>query len=294
MGILCCKKNKVALSEVIETEKEISIPSFSSAHDKHFTKLETQFNVLKDISFSHYAKSLSNFTLATATITDDYSKTPESYSKSDPFLKEPFSSDLFQSFIENKIFKHPQLYTTIGNNESLASIFKEAFLEIHKALGKKLQQADKEKGGVVIENRVTKTHLMALGILYCGGSNVSKAKFIFDIFKDNNVLQCSDDFKDFLLSLFLIPAYCMLYARNKLASHAEIGEFPKETMKQILDSSELKDSMNLVDVTVNRMFGQDSAGIGYEKFKDMFTINDGIGYLLSPKGVRQTLLKNNV
>ena len=83
MGILCCKKNKVALSEVIETEKEISIPSFSSAHDKHFTKLETQFNVLKDISFSHYAKSLSNFTLATATITDDYSKTPESYSKSE-------------------------------------------------------------------------------------------------------------------------------------------------------------------------------------------------------------------
>lgn len=294
MGILCCKKNKVALSEVIETEKEISIPSYSSPHDKQFSKLESQFNVLKDISFSHYAKSLSNFTLATATVTDDYSKITETYSKSDPFLKEPVSADLFQSFIENKIFKHPQLYATVGNNETLASVFKEAFLEIHKSLGKKLQQADKEKGGMANENRVTKTHLMALGILYCGGSNVSKAKFIFDIFKDNNVLQCTDDFKDFLLSLFLIPAYCMLYARNKLANRAEIGEFPKETMKQILDSCELKDSMNLVEVTVNRIFGQDSAGIGYEKFKDMFTLNDGIGYLLSPKGVRQTLLKNNV
>lgn len=162
-------------------------------------------------------------------------------------------------------------------------------IQIVKALGLKLQQKDKEKGLEKKEDRVTKLHLLGLGLLYCSGSNVSKIKVIYDIFKDGETLVSSD----FLLSIFLIPSYCILSSRNKL-KYKELGEFSKDTMKKILDASEIKDSLNLVDVTNKTLFGPENTGIVYDKFKGLFGLDEGVGYLISPKGVRQALLKHNV
>lgn len=295
MGILCCKKQQPPTSVVIETEPEVTVPTYSSNSDKEFNKLETTYNLLREITFNDYAYSLSKFSTENATLPDDYSAKSITYSKSDPYFKEKMSVELFQSFIENKIFKHPQVYTTAGNDETSATICKEALLEIHKALGKKLQQSDKEKGNSEDPDRVKKFHLMALGILYSSGSNVSKIKFIFDSFKENNRLVCSDDFKDFLLALCLIPAYCMLFARNKLGKNEIIGELQKETMKEILNTCELKDSLNLVEVSCKKIFSGAETGLGYDSFKYRFSDKDnGIGYLLTPKGVRKHLEINNV
>ena len=140
---------------------------------------------------------------------------------------------------------------------------------------------------------MTKLHLLGIGLLYCSGSNVSKIKVIYDIFKEGETLVASDLLADFLLSVFLIPSYCILSSRNKL-KYKELGDFSKETMKTILDASELKDSLHLVDVTNKKLFGSDNTGIVYDKFKEMFAIDDGVGYLISPKGVRQALLEHNV
>lgn len=292
MGILCCKKKQQQLSELIETEKEIIIPSFSSSNDKEFSKLETTYNLLREINFLDYAMSLVNFSVENATLPDDYSKRPESYEKSNPELTKPMSSDIFQSFIENKIIKHPSVYS-MGENETLIAIFKDNMIQIVKALGLKLQQKDKEKGLEKKEDRVTKLHLLGLGLLYCSGSNVSKIKVIYDLFKDGDTLISSDLLSDFLLSIFLIPSYCILSSRNKL-KYKELGDFSKETMKKILDASELKDSLNLVDVTNKTLFGTENTGIVYDRFKGLFALNDGVGYLISPKGVRQALLEHNV
>ena len=292
MGILCCKKNQQQLSQLIETEKEIIIPSFSSSNDKEFSKLETTYNLLREINFLDYAMSLVNFSVETATLPDDYSKRPDTYEKSNPELSKPMSSDLVQSFIENKIIKHPNVYS-MGENETLISIFKDNMLQIVKSLCLKLQQKDKVKGLEKKEDRVTKLHLLGIGLLYCSGSNVSKIKVIYDIFKEGETLVASDLLADFLLSVFLIPSYCILSSRNKL-KYKELGDFSKETMKTILDASELKDSLHLVDVTNKKLFGSDNTGIVYDKFKEMFAIDDGVGYLISPKGVRQALLEHNV
>ena len=223
MGILCCKKNQQQPSQLIETEKEIIIPSFSSSNGKEFSKLETTCNLLREINFLDYAMSLVNFSVETATLPDDYSKRPDTYEKSNPELSKPMSSDLVQSFIENKIIKHPNVYS-MGENETLISIFKDNMLQIVKSLCLKLQQKDKEKGLEKKEDRVTKLHLLGIGLLYCSGSNVSKIKVIYDIFKEGETLVASDLLADFLLSVFLIPSYCILSSRNKL-KYKELGDF---------------------------------------------------------------------
>ena len=305
MGILCCKKAGVP-SDMIEdrenpngnklvpTEKEISIPSYASTHDKAFSKLETTYNLLREIGFEDYAYSLSIFSTENATLADDYSKKPQTYAKADAFFKESLSTELFQSFIENKIYKHPQLYTTAGSNETLASTCKDCLLEIHKNLGKKMKQSDKEKGLPDDPERVKKCHLLALGLLYCTGSNISKARIFFNLFKEGDKMTNSEELKDFLLALFLIPAYCMLFVRYKFAKNPDIGEFTKDEMQTVLNTCELKDSMHLVDVTIQTMF-PGNEGIDYETFKAKLQEKEnGLGYLFSAKGVRKLLEINNV
>lgn len=305
MGILCCKKSELTSKSIedpnnpepiVPAEKEISIKSFSSSHDKFFTKLETTYNLLREISFEDYAYSLSIFSTQNATLIDDYAKKPQTYTKADAFFKESLSTELFQSFIENKLYKHPQLYTKAGNNETLASTCKDCLLEIHKNLGKKMKQSDKEKGLPDDPERVKKCHLLALGLLYCTGSNVSKARIFFNLFKEGDKMTNSDELKDFLLALFLIPAYCMLFVRYKFAKNPEIGEFTKEEMQTVLNTCELKDSMHLVDVTIDTMFKGNESGIDYETFKAKLQEDEknGLGYLFSAKGVRRLLEINNV
>ena len=65
MGILCCKKAGVPSKEIEDhknsdsnipkapNQKEISIPSYASTHDKAFSKLETTYNLLREISLEH-------------------------------------------------------------------------------------------------------------------------------------------------------------------------------------------------------------------------------------------------
>ena len=240
--------------------------------------------------------SLVIFSVTNATLQDDYSKKPPKFSSHDPFFTEELSPEMFQSFIENKIFKHPSLYVKAGENESLASLFKESLLFIHKSLLSKLDQNDKNNGANKPKNEFRKMHALAIGLLYCVGTNVSKIRILFDLFSDGGRLGKSSNLHEFLIALFLIPSYCMLYSSNKLSGREDLGEFPKETMKQLLDCCELKDSVNLVTVTEKMLFPIDGKSYSYEEFKALFELKTdaSLGWLISPKGIRHMLEKNNV
>ena len=65
----------------------------------------------------------------------------------------------------------------------------------------------------------------------------------------------------------------------------------------MLNTCELKDSMHLVDVTIDTMFKGNEGGIDYETFKTKLQLQEkenGLGYLFSAKGVRKLLEANNV
>lgn len=294
MGQICCPKSQQVVAQEIETEKEITFPAFNSKGDKDFSKLETNYNLLRDMSFADYVMSLTQFSMDNATVPDDYSNRPKSYSRSAPYYNEHLSSDLFQSFIENKILKHPQIYTKAGENETLAGIFKQNLLNIQKGLITKLDSHKKAQNLEPDKECFKKSHAMAIGLIYCSGSNVSKVRFLFNLFQENDSLAPSEEFKDFLLSLFLIPSYSLLYSRNKLASQSEIGEFPKDKMKELLDCCELKDSVNLVEVACKEIFISEQ-GIRYSQFKELFERKESsLGWILTAKGIRENLEKNNV
>ena len=65
-------------------------------------------------------------------------------------------------------------------------------------------------------------------------------------------------------------------------------------MKNILDTCELKDSVHLVDVAIQKMFGHTSE-LSYDSFKYLFNKDkDSLGWLISVKGIRHAIEENNV
>lgn len=299
MGKLCSKQTQTT-SNLIETEKEVSLPSYKSDADKFYELQENKYNYFRKLNYADFLYSLVNFSNENATLEDDYSKTNIDFSMNEPFFGDIFSNDIFQSFLENKVLKHKAIYEEAGNNEKITSIFKEGFLAINNGLGLKLAQDAKAKGDESADKNtiVKKGDALAYGLLYCVGANFIKIKSLFNIFQENGQLKPSEKLSEFLLALFIIPSYGMASARNKLSKFEEIGAVDKEKLKELLESSELKDCQNMVEVTNKLIFGPNlTTTLTYQNFKDKFEVNDkdhSLAFMLSPSGVRYMLQKHNV
>ena len=244
--------------------------------------------------------SLVNFSSENATLKDDYINVNINYSMNDSFFNESFDNDIFQSFLENKILKHKAINNDLLNNEKAVSIFKECFLGANSGLGLKLSQDAKMKGDSSVDknNIIKKGNCIGYGILYCQGKNYVKIESLFNLFQEDSLVKKSEKLNSFLLSLFLIPSYGMLTARTKLEKYEEIGKIKKEQLKELMDTSELKDSQNLLEVTNKLLFGEDTyQSLNYSQFKSKFENNNketSLAFLLSASGVRYMLAKHNV
>ena len=295
-----CNKQSQQITNLVEQEKEVSLVSYKSNADSYYNLQENKYNYLHKMLFQDFLYSLVNFSNENATLEDDYNKANIQFSMNDPFFNDDFSTDYFQSFIENKVLKHKALYEDAGSNEKITSIFKECFLSVHNSLGLKLAQNAKQNGDESADKNtiIKKKFAIAYGLLYCIGPNYAKIKAIYNIFQQDDVLTSSQNFSDFLLALFLIPSYCMASARNKLVKFSEIGDIEKSKLKELLDSSELKDCQHLVEVVNKMIFGNDLArSYNYQDFKIQFADTNkdtSLAFLLSPSGIRYMLQQNNV
>ena len=255
---------------------------------------------MEKINFEDFLYSLVHFSNENATLEDDYQKANINFSMEEPFFCELFSNDIFQSFLENKILKHKAIYAVAGNDEKMTSIFKEGFLAANYGLGVKLAQNAKELGDTNADKNsiIKKGDAIAYGILFCVGANYVKIRALFNLFKKDEILKDSEKLDEFLLSLFIIAGYGMANARNKLSKFDEIGRIENEKFKELINTSELKDSQNMVQITKKMLFGQDlSVSLNYQNFKDKFELNDkdnSLAFLLSPSGCRYMQQKNNV
>ena len=300
MGSLCGKKAQSDVPNLVPQEAEITIPVYKSDGDKIFELQEKKFNQLTKILFQDYLYSLVNFSMDNSTLEDDYSKITLEYSANDAFYDESFSSDLFQSFIENKLFKHKILYEESENNERAMSIFKTFLLESYNALEQKLSQNKKQKGNEAVDENslIIKGYLIPIAILHCGGPKYVKVRTIFNLFQEGGNLKPSEKFNNFLLALFLTAAYSMIHVRNKLSNYDEIGAIDLKELVKLADTAELKDSLHLVEVTNKLIFGEDlSQTLDYGAFKAKFNIDNketSLGYLLNASGVRYMQKQHNV
>ena len=280
-------------------EKDLKLIRYNSKGDKCFEKLEKNYNLFGKIKFQEYLNSLVNFSITNATLVDNYKEMDLNYSMNEPFFNEDFDKDLFQSFIENKIFKHKNLYELAGEKESMASIFKQGFLFMHDQLGEKLFASElmKGKNNINKSNIVKKGDVICFGFLYCGGNNLQKVKALFNIFKENHEIKTNEKFSRFLLCLFLISSFCMLSTRVKFNKYSEIGSITKDEVKELFCCTKLEHCIHLVDITNKLIFGNDlSRSLSLQEFKSLFeesNQNKTIGYLLSPSGIRFMLQENN-
>ena len=302
MGSLCSKtaQSSTTSSTAIETEKEVSSLGYKSTADKTYELQEGKYNYFRKVNYIDYLYSLVNFSTDNATLEDKYENLSVNYSMSDPFFTESFNNDIFQSFLENKILKHRAVYDDASSNETATAIFKDCFMGANTGLDLKLFQDAQGKGDSSASktNMVRKCDCIGYGLLYCSGPNFIKIKSLFNIFQTNGVIKKSENFNRFLLSTFLIASYGMINGRNKLNNYDEIGAISKEQLTQLIDTSELKDSQNLVEVTNKLIFGEDtSQELNYSQFKSKFENSDketSLAFLLSASGVRFMLTKHNV
>ena len=303
MGKLCSKETQspqISTPVLIPQEKDIKISKYSSEADKYYECQEKKFNYLTKINFQDYLYSLVNFSDDNATLDDDYSKANLEISANDPFFNEQIHSDTFQSFIENKILKHKTIYDEVSNNERITSIFKIILLEGHKSLGQKLASKYDENGKIIVEQDsiVTKGDAFSFGILFCSGPNYVKIRTIFNLFQEGGNFKPNEKFSHFLLALFILASYGMLHVRNKLNDFEEIGAVGKPIIKKLKDTSELKDSQHLVEVTNKLIFGEDlSQSLNYDAFKAKFADENkdtSIAFMLTPSGIRFMQNKHNV
>ena len=290
MGKLCSKQVQTTSSQ-IESEQEVSICSYKSGGDEALKLQENKFNYLNKINFADFLYSLANYSNENATIEFKYDNVNIDYKITSQEFGEDFSPDVFQSFIENRILKHDNIYNA-KIDESLIAIFKDNLIQNVTALNLKLKQSHSEDEF----QGIRKYHVIPYGLLYCAGANYIKIKALFNLFSEGGAIKSSQMFNEFLLALFLVASYCSIAARNKLGKYDAIGQISKEDLKQLLNAAELKDCQNLVGVANKLIFGEDLSGsLTYEQFKEKFKGSDNaISFLLSPSGVRNLIEKNNV
>lgn len=290
MGNICCPKNALK-DEPVETEKEIPIPRYSSNVDETLKLIEEKYMALQDIHFLEYIYSLSKFSMENATLEDNYSEKP-TYTCQDEFYNKEISEDDFQVFIDNKIIKHRAVYDKLAADAKKSQTFKDILIKFYKKLDAKLKKGDSEF-------TFKKWHCLIPAFLFGKGMNVTKIKFLFELFAKEGKFTKSKEFSDFQYAMYLGASFTMLSVRVDLSNSSD--EFPaidKAELKKLLDACQEKDCKNLVDVIDKKFFGEDGKKeYFFEDFKNLFTHSvkeESLGFILSARGIRYLLEKNNV
>ena len=136
-------------------------------------------------------------------------------------------------------------------------------------------------------------------LLFCKGQNVTKIKFIFNLFAENGKFTKTQNFSEFQFAWYLSASYVILAIRVDLGgNYADFSTLENDTIKGLLDACQNKDCEHLVEVVDKKYFGEDGSKEYFiEDFKQLFarpSKEDSLGFILTSKGIRWMLEKNNV
>lgn len=289
MGINCCKETQKEDPNVLaKGEQEIDFAEYTSSNDKLVQKIEQNYNLLTHLQLYYYLNHLDTFSIETATLKMDPKEFKTEFSSKGEFDK-LITVDEFQSFLENRILKEKELYTMAGEDESLASTFKDILLGVYNDLSMKVGQY---RG----ENKPTlkKLHLIPLALLFCISTNIAKIKLFFDLFAEDGKLKQSKELDEFVISLFITASFCMVSSRIKLGKrNQKIGAVEANEAKKAVSCSELKDNQEVLKVFKETFFKKDE--LTFDEVKSLFeNKKEGFGWMFNSKGVRNMLEKHNI
>ena len=289
MGINCCKETQKEDPNVLaKGEQEIDFAEYTSSNDKLVQKIEQNYNLLTHLQLYYYLNHLDTFSIETATLKMDPKEFKTEFSSKGEFDK-LITVDEFQSFLENRILKEKELYTMAGEDESLASTFKDILLGVYNDLSMKVGQY---RG----ENKPTlkKLHLIPLALLFCISTNIAKIKLFFDLFAEDGKLKQSKELDEFVISLFITASFCMVSSRIKLGKrNQKIGAVEANEAKKAVSCSELEDNQEVLKVFKETFFKKDE--LTFDEVKSLFeNKKEGFGWMFNSKGVRNMLEKHNI
>ena len=278
---LCCCEKKMEYEE-----EEVNLRSSYPALSNKYLKIESKYNFLAFMPFWEYSSLLCKYNHSNATVSYETEMNEYLSFTSDNFNKVFEETDL-QCFIEYKLVKSEYLYVKLGKDDTLFTIFRDFLLFSYKGLNQILKKYCKNH-----QYELKRYHALALGLVYCGGRNREKINFLFNTFKDDDdKLKQSEKLNEFLKVMFLIPSYCLAFARKKMGEKYELfGEIKKELLSAIIDAFEMRDVERLVNIYNTTLFEKGS--LNKEEFVNCFKMKD-IGWLLSPSGIRFALEENN-
>jgi hypothetical protein len=296
----CCKKEPEDTSGVFaKGESEINFPIYTSSSDEYFTLVEKDFNLIVYIQLLEYMNLLEAFSIETATVPFE-GKYRHDFSSKDPFLDNIIHQGEFQSFIENKLFNINEIVELYGEDIQTLALFKDCFLKIYSALNLRLNSflGNTNKN----EEIITKLNLVAIGILFCRGKNISKIKLFFDLFKnENGVFIKSEKLNNYLISSFFIASYCLVSVRAFIDNEEKgLPKISNNLTQTLLDKKGLsqKNCEILLKYFNDKFFGE-KEGLNWDEFKQKFSSdnkqeNESFGWIFSTSGIRSKLEDKNI
>ena len=296
----CCKKEPEDTSGVFaKGESEINFPIYTSSSDEYFTLVEKDFNLIVYIQLLEYMNLLETFTIQTATVPFEGNYRHD-FSSKDAFLDNIMNQGEFQSFIENKLLSINEIVELYGEDIQTLALFKDCFLKIYSALNLRLKSflgnANKN------EEIITKLNLVAIGILFCRGKNISKIKLFFDLFKnENGVFIKSEKLNNYLISSFFIASYCLVSVRAFIDNEEKgLPKISNNLTQTLLDEKGLsqKNCEILLKFFNDKFFGE-KEGLNWDEFKQKFSSdnareNESFGWIFSTSGIRSKLEDKNI
>ena len=296
----CCKKEPEDTSGVFaKGESEINFPIYTSSSDEYFTLVEKDFNLIVYIQLLEYMNLLETFTIQTATVPFEGNYRHD-FSSKDAFLDNIMNQGEFQSFIENKLLSINEIVELYGEDIQTLALFKDCFLKIYSALNLRLKSflgnANKN------EEIITKLNLVAIGILFCRGKNISKIKLFFDLFKnENGVFIKSEKLNNYLISSFFIASYCLVSVRAFIDNEEKgLPKISNNLTQTLLDQKGLsqKNCEILLKFFNDKFFGE-KEGLNWDEFKQKFSSdnareNESFGWIFSTSGIRSKLEDKNI
>lgn len=276
--------------------KEVKLYSYKALSDNFLLSAEEKYILLKKVPFTTFAKLLIKFDIRKAAPSEDENpnKPLEIYPQSEDYLK-VIPEAIFQNFIENKIYQLDCLYKYVGENENVAVISKTLLMQLYIWLKKTMiKYAKREREGQYDTNFLKVYHILAIGFLYCGGSNLDKIKFLFSTFKQpyTTKIRRTDELQVFLNTLCWIPTATLVMGVKYLSeNYDDIPKIEKRYLLGMGDAFEGTDRERLVTKFLSELFSFDRE---YElaDFVDQFRKRE-FGFILSPRGIRLFLEENN-
>lgn len=282
MGSLCsnCKGEDKDLDLIETTKEEFQFPTYYSKCDSILESLQ-EYNLFKDITLIEYINLLFYISPENSDIPyEGPFKMNFSNCDSKNFINSEISEELYDNFITKIILSHRMM----GEKEQM---FKNICLEIYHNIKEKLIEHYGDENA-----KITKKDLISLGLFFCRGTNSYKIKLIFDLFKnDRGDLESNNIFDEFLLCNFLIGSFCLIKVEQNLnRKNSIIPENFDDGLNKFVEIYDLKNCEKLLnDFNLNFFNGMKLTFYEYKlKFKDI----NCLGWIFSPKGIRQKLEEN--